>query len=33
MWWYNNTSQRKLGSFELYESPKYYALFNEGDFS
>ena len=33
MWWYNNTSQRKLGSFALYESPTSYALFNDNDFS
>ena len=31
MWWYNNnTSQRKLGSFALYESPTSYALSQEG---
>ena len=35
MWWYNNknTSQRKFGSFALYESPTSYALFNDNDFS
>ena len=34
MWWYNNnTSQRKLGSFALYESPTSYAWFNDNDFS
>ena len=34
MWWHtNNTSQRKFGSFALYESPTSYALFNENDFS
>ena len=34
MWWYNNnTSQRKFGSFALYESPASYALFNDNDFS
>lgn len=34
MWWYtNNTSQRKFGSFALYESPTSYALFNDDDFS
>ena len=34
MWWHtNNTSQRKFGSFALYESPTSYALFNDNDFS
>lgn len=34
MWWHtNNTSQRKFGSFALYESPTSYTLFNDNDFS